>query len=259
MPKIGGLYYETQGARRAPPVILSSGLGGSAAYWEPNVAALAEHFRVITYDHRGTGRSTRRLPDMVTVDDFARDILELMDRQNIERADIVGHAAGGVAGLALAAIAPKRLHRLIVVNGWAKPDPHFQRCFAARLALLRHAGVEAYLRAQPLFLYPPDWISKHDAWLEAQLPHQVADFPGLASLSKRVSALTSFRLPKEARRLEGRALVITAKDDMLVPPSASMSLASELRGRGLVMSGGHACNIVNADHFNTKAIEFLRS
>ena len=196
---------------------------------------------------------------MVTVEDLARDILELMDRQSIERADIVGHAAGGVAGLALAAIAPDRLRRLIVVNGWAKPDPHFQRCFATRLALLRHVGVEAYLRAQPLFLYPPDWVSKHDRQLEAELPHQIAAFPGLATMSKRIAALTSFRLPKEARRLEGRALVVIANDDMLVPPSASWFLARQLRAHSLRMSGGHACNVVNADHFNTKVLEFLRS
>lgn len=196
---------------------------------------------------------------MISVDDLARDILDLMDRQSIERADVVGHAAGGVAGLAVAAIAPERLRRLVVVNGWAEPDPHFQRCFAARLALLRHAGVEAYLRAQPLFLYPPDWVSANDAWLEAQLPHQLAEFPGLTTITKRVSALTSFRLSNEARRLAGRALVVTAKDDFLVPPTASIGLARQLRARSLLMTGGHACNVVNAAHFNTKVIEFLRS
>lgn len=259
MPKLEGLHYEVHGPRRAPPLVLSSGLGGSAAYWEPNVAAFAEHFRVVAYDHRGTGRSDRALPDMVSVDDLARDMLALMDGLNIARADFVGHAAGGVAVLALAALAPERVRRAVIVNGWAKPDPHFQRCFAARLALLRHAGVEAYLRAQPLFLYPPDWVSAHDAALDAELPHQVAAFPGAVTMSKRISALTSFRLPKEARRLEGRALAITAADDMLVPPAASRSLARQLRARALTMSGGHACNVVNAPHFNRKVLEFLRS
>ena len=95
--------------------------------------------------------------------------------------------------------------------------------------------------------------------LEAELPDQIAAFPGLATLSKRVAALTSFRLPKDACRHEGRALVITAKDDMLVPPSASQHLARQLRARSMLMTGGHACNVINAQHFNDKVIEFLRS
>lgn len=50
-----------------------------------------------------------------------------------------------------------------------------------------------------------------------------------------------------------------AKDDMLVPPSAGLFLASQLRARSLFMMGGHACNVVNAEHFNGKVLEFLRS
>lgn len=259
LAEAAGLYYETHGSPEAPPLILSSGLGGSASYWKPNIPALAEHFRVIAYDHRGTGRSDRALPDVVTVDDFADDILALMDELGIERAHLVGHAAGGVAGLAIALKAPERLDRLVVVNGWAKADPHFLRCFEVRLNLLRHVGVEAYLRAQPIFLYPAAWISAHNAELDAELPLQIADFPGAATMEKRIAALAAFDVSGRLKGLDGRTLVIVADDDMLVPSSAGERLCGELGwGTLSVMPiGGHACNVTRPDAFHKSVLAWL--
>ncbi|MEO7247754.1 MAG: pyrimidine utilization protein D [Novosphingobium sp.] len=256
-----GLYYEEHGPEGAPPLILSSGLGGSASYWKPNVAALAEHYRVIAYDHRGTGRSDRALPDNVTVDDFADDILWLMDSLEIAKAHIVGHAAGGVAGLALALKAPERLDKLVVVNGWAKANPHFLRCFEARLNLLRHSGVEAFLRAQPIFLFPANWISAHSAQFDSDVPHQLADFPGSATMEKRIAALADFDVTDKIGGLGERTCVLIAEDDMLVPASAGEHLAGEL-GYPIIQSmqsGGHACNVTNPDTFNRIVLDFLRS
>lgn len=259
MPVAAGLYYEDHGYRAGVPLILSSGLGGSASYWSPNLPALSARHRVIAYDHRGTGRSDRLLPDDVRVEDLADDIIMLMDALDIERAHVVGHAAGGVAGLALALKAPERLDRLVVVNGWARADPHFLRCFAARLALLRHAGVDAFLRAQPIFLYPADWISQHSAELDAELPHQLASFPGIATMEKRIAALAGFDIADRLAELPPRILVLAARDDMLVPASASHAFRAVAGVKMVEMAGGHACNITNIETFDTLVLDFLRS
>ncbi|MBX3595110.1 pyrimidine utilization protein D [Sphingomonas sp.] len=261
MAEAGGLYYELHGPQDGPPLILSSGLGGSASYWAPNLAALAERHRVLVYDHRGTGRSDRALPDVVTVDDFADDMLMLMDALGWARASVVGHAAGGVAGLALGMKATERLEKLVVVNGWASPDPHFLRCFEARLNLLRHSGVEAFLRAQPIFLYPAAWISANTAALDAELPHQIAGFPGVENMEKRIAALAAFDVRGELYDKFVPTLVLIAEDDMLVPSSAGSRLYRELNGYWLetMQKGGHACNVTRPDFFNEIVLKFLGS
>ena len=261
MPVAAGLYYELHGPDDAPPLILSPGLGGSATYWQPNLATLAAQYRVILYDHRGTGRSDRALPDTVTVDDFAEDMIALLDGLSIARAHIVGHAAGGVAALAMALRAPERIDRIVVVNGWATADPHFLRCFEARLNLLRHSGVEAFLRAQPIFLYPADWISQHTDDLDAELPHQLAAFPGTATMEKRIAALAAFDATGKLVHLAERVLVLVAADDMLVPARAGRALARELGGaaRAIMPWGGHACTMTRPADFDPLVLDFLRS
>jgi len=250
MPHAAGLWYEWHGPEQGEVLILSPGLGGSADYWRPNLADLAEHYRVLLYDHRGTGRSDRDLPD-ASVDAMADDILALMDALGIARARMVGHAAGGVAGLTLALKAPERLHCLVTVNAWLRPDPHFLRCFEIRLALLRDCGVDAYLRAQPLFLYPADWISNNLERLDAEAVHHRAMFPSIETVERRIAALAEFDVADRAADFTVRIAGVAARDDMLVPWQCTNPGFWDIPGAGATVMGygGHACNVTNPREF----------
>ena len=246
-----GLYWEEHGSKDAPPVILSPGLGGSAAYWIANLAELASSHRVILYDHRGTGRSDRALAFSATVEDMADDVIALMDGLGLGSITLVGHAAGGVIGLALALRAPERLDRLVVVNGWSKADPHFLRCFDTRLALLRDSGVRAFLHAQPIFLYPARWISENAERLAAEELQQLEHFQGVPNLESRIAALAAFDVDDRLGEIRTPTLLIAAEDDMLVPASCSERLAEGLPDATLAtMTGGHACNVTEPIYFN---------
>ena len=259
MGEIAGLYYEEHGDGR--PLILSAGLGGSGSYWLPNLPALAAKHRVILYDHRGTARSDRALPDSVTVEQMGDDILALIDGLGLEKAAVIGHAAGGVAGLAAALKSPGRVERLVLVNAWSKPDPHFLRCFEARLALLRNGGPRAYIRAQPIFLFPADWISEHSARLDAEAEAHLAHFAGVAAYEKRIAALCAFDADARLGEITAPTLALAAADDMLVPSNCSRRLAGGIKGAELAMMewGGHGCNLTDPDRFNAIVLDFLGS
>ena len=161
---------------------------------------------------------------------MADDVVALMDGLGLERAHFVGHAAGGLIGLALALRAPERLASLVVVNGWTRLDPHFARCFEARLALLRDTGPRAYLRAQPIFLYPATWSSEHRERARRRARAiSSRTFQGSDNLEKRIAALQAFDLDDRLGEIATPLLAIAAKDDVLVPWTCTAGLADRHR------------------------------
>lgn len=257
----GGVHWEQHGQPDGPAILLSSGLGGSGSYWQFNLAALGTRHRVITYDHRGTGRSDRDVPGDLTVEAMAADVVALMDTIGLETCTFIGHALGGHIGLALALAAPERLERLVVINGWAKLDPHTARCFDTRLALLRDSGPRAYLHAQPLFLYPPQWISDHHDRIQDEEEAMLAHFPGVEMIQRRVAAVRRFNIAGRLDEIRVPTLVVASDDDMLVPPSASEKLAAGIPSAQLarMAAGAHACNVTRAEHFNMWLLDWLDS
>ncbi|MBV9931530.1 MAG: pyrimidine utilization protein D [Alphaproteobacteria bacterium] len=259
MPHAAGLWYEWDGPEDGEVLILSAGLGGAGAYWAPNLATFAARYRVLLYDHRGTGRSDRALPDHVTVEDMARDVLGLMDALGIGRARFLGHALGGLIGLALAEAAPERVDRLVVFNGWASLDAYTARCFDVRLALLRDSGAAMYLRAQPIFLYPPDWITVASDELDRLAAKQLEEFPGAAAVEKRVAAAREWDARARLPGIAAPTLVLATADDALVPSHCARALAEGLPNatRMLQFCGGHASNIVEPEDFHARVLPWL--
>ena len=262
MPEAAGLYYELHGPPAGEPLILSSGLGGSAYYWRPNLDAFAERFRVLLYDHRGTGRSDRMLPETVSIEDMADDVIALMDAIGIDRAHFVGHAIGGMIGMAIALKARDRLRRLMVINGWARLEPHTGRCFDARLALLRDGGPQAYAAAQSIFLFPADWIALHEEDVAAMARATVEHFPEIATLERRIAAARSFDILDRIGEIGTALLAVCASDDVLVPSIASTRIVDHLSpfngGTEVTMRwGGHACNVTDPESFHHFALAWL--
>jgi aminoacrylate hydrolase len=245
--------------RGAEVVLFSSGLGGAAAFWAPQVEAFGTRFRVVTYDQRGTGADRSRLPECYTIADMADEVAALLDRLGISSCHFVGHALGGAIGLEFARRHSGRLQRLAVVNGWARLDSHTERCFESRLALLKHCGVPTYIRAQAIFLYPAAWASANAERLAAEDASGVLHFQGVDNLCARVAALRAWDSTEYLADIRAEVLALAARDDVLVPWTASKVLVDRLpRARmTLLPDGGHACTVTRPDASNAALLEFL--
>src|SRR2546427_12344138 len=99
------------------PVICFLHGGAAHAHWFDLVApAFVDRFHVVSLDQRGHGESQWAEPPAYATEDFARDLVGVMDALGWERMTVVGHSMGGHNAMAFAAWHPERVTRLVIVD-----------------------------------------------------------------------------------------------------------------------------------------------
>ncbi|OTG91011.1 pyrimidine utilization protein D [Acinetobacter sp. ANC 3813] len=253
---------------QAEHLILSSGLGGHGEFWKPQLEALQQHFHVLTYDHEGCHADAEALPADYSMQHMAQQVLNILKDIGIQKFHFIGHALGGHIGIELgrlisAAQEPIEFGRLSCINAWNQLDGHTHKCFQARISLLKHSGAEAYVRAQALFLYPPQWISEHQESLEQAENAQLTNFPLSHNVLMRLQALQQFSVnDQHAEALKNTQIQLIAnQDDFLVPVKKSADLQKSL-GQGeleIFASGAHASTQTETAQINEALLKFLLS
>lgn len=90
-------------------------------FLKATVPYLAHHFRVITQDGRGNGRSDRPgTQDAYTFDNYYADFVATLDAVGAERVAVIGISASAMTVLRLAAEQPERVSHVIVAGGFAE-------------------------------------------------------------------------------------------------------------------------------------------
>jgi 3-oxoadipate enol-lactonase len=144
----GELYCEVDG--EGVPVVLVHGHALDARMWDDQVPALADIARVVRYDARGFGRSSR---DAETAYSHGDDLWLLLDHLGIERAVLVGMSMGGRTVVEATLAAPHRLLALVLLDALVEGvpwDPASQRGMEAMREALGDGDLdgakEAWLR-----------------------------------------------------------------------------------------------------------------
>ncbi|HEV8583546.1 MAG TPA: alpha/beta hydrolase [Methylomirabilota bacterium] len=114
------LHFLQAGPADAPAICFLHG-GAAHAHWFDRVLpAFADRFHVISLDQRGHGESDWAAPPAYTTEDFAGDLLALMDRLGWARMTLVGHSMGGHNSMGFSAWHPDRTAALVIVD--ARPS-----------------------------------------------------------------------------------------------------------------------------------------
>ena len=230
--------HTVDGAADAPVVVLSNSLGATRGMWDPQVPALAERFRVVTYDTRGHGDSPAPAGPY-TLDDLVDDLVALLDEVGAERAHVAGLSLGGMTAMRLAVREPARVHRLALLCTSAKPDP---KPFLDRAVAVRSGGTAPLAPTVASRWVTPAFGAEHPD-LVARLEAMIAgsDDEGYAACCEVVAAVDLLAgLP----RISAPTLVISGWEDPALPPEHQKRIADSIPGAELrtVSPGAHLAN-----------------
>ena len=243
--------YALDGEEDAPVLVLPASLGTTRELWAPNVATFARRFRVLRYEHRGHGDSPVP-PGPYSMEDLARDALDLLDALGVERASWCGLSLGGMVGMWLGANAPDRLDALVLACTAARVGA--PAVYAERAALVREQGIEPVadaIVARWFALAPQETRQRIRALLVAQPPE------GYASCCE---ALAGWDFRDELPRVSVRTLVIAASADEATPEADTDLLAERIPGARLVTIAGaaHLANLERPQEFAAAALAHLK-
>lgn len=217
------LYWECVG--EGQPLVLCHGAGGNHAIWYQQVPAFAESRRVITWDHRGFGRSTDAAA-LGGPETAVGDLRAVLDHLGVERAHLVGQSMGGWTALGYALEQPEQVMSLTLADTLAGiTSPSIRRGFEQLSARLGEAGRAAgQLGRHPAL---DDSLVERDP-SRAYLYQLLGGFgePPVARIAPR---LFSTQRPAEAlARLRVPVLFIVGDRDPLFPPRLVREAAAQL-------------------------------
>ena len=105
------IYYHQQG--KGVPIILIAGLGSDSVSWLPVILGLAKYFQVITFDHRGVGRSSNDNAN-ISIEDMTDDCAELVKYLGLSPIVVLGHSMGGMIAMDLSIRYPELVDKIIL-------------------------------------------------------------------------------------------------------------------------------------------------
>lgn len=251
------LFYETVGS--GEPVLLIMGLGMASTGWWRTVPVLAEQFRVITFDNRGSGRSDAP-KGPYTLAQLARDAESVLDAADEESAHVYGLSLGGMIAQEFALARPSRVRGLVLgatTPGGRRhelPDEKTLGFIERRAGMPAEEGAWASVP----YNYGPTTRAQHADRIGEDIIQRLRFPPNKEGYKAQLSAAWGFDAVDRLAGLCAPTLVLHGGEDRMIPVSNGRRLAEAIPGACLRIfeDAGHLYP-TDAPEADREAVRFL--
>jgi len=226
------IYWESVG--QGPAVLLIAGQRMTVDGWWATIPVLARSFRVIAFDHRDTGRSSR-VPWAYSVSQMAEDALAVLDATGEQRAHVYGVSLGGLVAQELTIRHPDRVQALVLGATTAGgltaslPAPLAMTFFARAVTM----GTEEAEWAAVPYTYSEATRRFHPDRIAANIAHRVDPPTDSLAYIHQAAAVATHTTYGRLHKLSVPTLVVHGEEDLVVPPVNAVQLADRIPGARL--------------------------
>lgn len=215
--------YIEKGAGK--PLIMLHGNGGSLKHFKSQIDFFSRHYRVIALDTRGHGK-TPLGERPFTIEQFAEDLKNFMDENNLDKASIIGFSDGGNIALTFALKYQERIEKMAVCGANIYPEGLRKTEFK-----IRFISYKIHRRICP-------------KGRRTRLLDLIINQPHIK--------------PEELCNIKVPVMVIAGTNDMIKEEHTRLIYKSLPYGKLKFINGSHALPIMRAKKFNTAVYDFLK-
>lgn len=246
------IYATAFGSITSPAIMGIGGWIGSWELWAEPFAVLSQTWRVIAYDHRGSGATVMPV-ESITFDRLVEDVFAVLDAYNVEHCVLAAESAGALTALGAALKYPKRITGLVIVDGmYFRETPSEKDLFLLRLREAYPATLDRFVEA-----CVPEPGSDHiKRW-----GRQIIDRASQESAIALYLSAGEIDLRPELHSISQPTLIIHGGADVLVSIEEARQLAALLPNVKLSVlpDAGHVPTMTRPLEVASEIISFFRN
>jgi 3-oxoadipate enol-lactonase len=256
---INGTSMAYEDAGHGMPVILLHGFPLDHRMWRNQVEALQSAYRVITPDFRGM-RGSDVPKDPISLDQYADDVLALMDHLHVEQAVLGGFSMGGYVAFSLLRKAPKRFSAVVLAN--TRPEADTQEGQKNRMTMAASLFEKGAVAARDAMV--SKLLSEDNQQVMPELVDEISSIMNSMKPEGLVHACLAMAFRKDSVSLlpsiSVPTLVIAGEMDAITPPDVMRQMADRMPNSRMMRIPGaaHLTPMEKPEEFNSAVLEFLK-
>ena len=234
MPKLEindvSLFYDLKGDGDETVAFLN-GVAMSTEGWAAQTQFFSENYRVLLHDFRGQGKSTL-VSEGITFAMHARDMAALLDSLGIDRLHIVGVSYGAEVGMYFALMYPGRVKSLTLGTAVSESDPFLKAMVESWIEAAKTYNGTLFFKVMAPTVYSKSFYATHKKWLDdyAQLFGKTVTSQWMNAFAELCRNFLTLDVTDRLSEVRVPALVISAAEDILKPPSYGQTIHEMIQG-----------------------------